>query len=56
MDTHFMIKTKQVGGNKWKQEEMCTYAEWENVDALVEILNKVLGLRREYMGSNLKGN
>lgn len=51
-----MIKTKQVGGNKWKQEKICSHVGWENVESLVEILSKVLGLRREDMGWNLKGN
>ena len=53
-----MINTKQrqVDEKKWKLEKISTYAEWENVEDLVEVLSKVLQLRRDDMESDLKGN
>lgn len=38
------------------RENQHTYAEWENVEDLVEILSKVLQLRRNDMETDLKGN
>lgn len=53
-----MIKTKQrqVDGNKWKQGRISTCAKWEDAEDLVEILSKVLQLKREDVGTDLKGN
>lgn len=53
-----MINTKQrqVDEKKWKLEKISTRAEWENVEDLVEILSKVLQLRRDNMETDLKGN